>query len=57
MGRGVKSQFKYADKQGAKNVVTIGDNEIESGVVNVKHMSDGTLTEVKLDNLVEYFTK
>ena len=55
MGRGVKSQFKYADKQGAKNVVTIGDNEIESGVVNVKNMADGTLTEVKLDNLVEYF--
>ena len=55
MGRGVKSQFKYADKQGAKNVVTIGDNEIESGVVNVKNMADGTLTEVKLDNLVEFF--
>ena len=55
MGRGVKSQFKYADKQGAKNVVTIGDNEIESGVVNVKNMADGTLTEVKLDNLLEYF--
>lgn len=57
MGRGVKSQFKYADKQGAKNVVTIGDNEIESGVVNVKNMADGTLTEVKLDNLVEYFKR
>lgn len=55
MGRGVKSQFKYADKQGAKNVVTIGDNEIESGFVNVKNMENGMLTQVNIDSLVEYF--
>ena len=54
-GRGVKAQFKYADKIGAENVATIGDNELESGICRVKRMSDGTQTEVKIDELSTYF--
>lgn len=55
MQRSIKAQFKYADKIGAKNVVVIGSGEIESGKVKVKRMSDGVQTEVKLDELTDYF--
>lgn len=54
-GRGVKAQFKYADKIGAENVAAIGENELLSGTVRVKRMSDGTQTEVKIDELSAYF--
>lgn len=48
MGRGVKAQFKYADKIGAKYVATIGDGELESGDVKVKCMADGSCVDCKL---------
>ncbi len=54
MGRGVKAQFKYADKIKAKYVVVIGDNEIESGVVSLKNMQDGTQSTVKADEIEKY---
>ena len=31
-GRGIKAQFKYADKIHAENVVTLGENELASGI-------------------------
>ncbi len=49
MNRGVKAQFKYADKTHAKNVLTIGSGELESGTVKIKSMADGVETECKLD--------
>ncbi len=55
-GRGVKAQFKYADKINAEYVVTIGDNELISGVCVVKRMSDGYTEETKISELAEYFT-
>ena len=48
MGRGIKSQFKYADKIQALNVITIGDSEIERGEVNIKHMATGEQKPCKL---------
>ena len=54
-GRGVKAQFKYADKIGAENVVTLGENEIQSGVCKIKRMSDGVQTEVRIDDISTYF--
>lgn len=54
-GRGVKAQFKYADKIGAEYVVTLGDNELIDGLCKVKKMSDGSLEEIKIDNLPDYF--
>ena len=53
-GRGIKAQFKYADKIGAKYVATIGENELASGVCRVKKMSDGSQTEVKIDELKNF---
>ena len=54
-GRGVKAQFKYADKIGAKYVAVLGDNELISGLLTVKDMSDGTAEEVELSKIAEYF--
>lgn len=54
MGRGIKAQFKYADKIGAKYVAVIGSNELSSGVVKVKNMQDGTETDVAFDNFIEF---
>ena len=50
MDRSLKAQMKYADKIGARFVIVIGDNEVESGNVTVKDMAGGdpfatTLTE------------
>jgi histidyl-tRNA synthetase len=57
MNRGVKSQFKYADKIGAKYVGVIGSDELEVGKIKIKRMSDGQENFVELDNLVDFFKK
>ena len=56
-GRGVKAQFKYADKIHAENVITIGENELNSGVAQIKNMTDGTQKEIKIDEIPAYFGK
>lgn len=54
MGRGLRASMKYADKLGALNTIVLGDNEIETGLVNIKNMSTGEQTPVRLDALAEY---
>lgn len=54
MNRGIKSQFKYADKIKAKYVGVIGSNELAQGIVKIKRMSDGTETEVTFDGIKEF---
>ena len=56
-GRGIKAQFKYADKIHAENVVTLGENELASGVAQIKNMADGSLKEVKINEISLYFAK
>lgn len=51
MKRSVKAQFKYADKLGAKYVLTIGENEVKSGEAELKEMSTGEKISVKLSEL------
>ena len=51
--RGLKAQMKYADKIGAKFTVVLGDNEIETGKVKLKDMSNGTETEIKISEICE----
>ena len=53
MGRGIKAQFKYADKIGAKYVAVIGSNELENGVVKLKNMTDGSEEEIEFNALAE----
>ena len=57
MDRGVKAQMKYADRTGVKYVVVLGDEELASGIVNVKNMSDGSCEQVEISNLCGYFAK
>ncbi len=52
MGRGIKAQFKYADKIGAEKVIVIGSNELAQGKAKVKCMADGSESEVEFDKLV-----
>lgn len=56
MERSAKSQLKYADKLGARYVIVIGENEIASGKADVKKMSDGSVENVDINKLGEYFT-
>ena len=49
VGRSMKAQFKYADKVGATNVLTIGDNELAEGKAVLKNMTNGDQRTVTLD--------
>ena len=57
MGRGIKSQFKYADKIGAEYVGVLGSNELENGVIKLKKMADGSEYNVELNALTDFFIK
>ncbi len=52
--RSVKAQFKYAGKVGARYVVVIGSNELESGAYTVKNMADSSSEQVKAEEIAEY---
>ncbi len=54
LSRSVKAQMKYADKLGVRFSVVLGDNEIETGIANLKDMANGTQTEIKLDEIENY---
>lgn len=53
MGRSFKAELKYSNKIGATFTTVLGDDEIESGIIKLKRMSDGEQFEVKLDNLLD----
>ncbi len=57
MGRGIKAQFKYADKIGAELVAVIGSNELANGVVKIKKMATGEESEVEFSKILEFFNK
>lgn len=51
-GRGVKAQFKSANRLDAKYVVIIGEEEKERGAVKLRSMEDREEIEVKQDELI-----
>ena len=55
MGRGLKAQMKYANKIGAKYTVVIGDDDIENGVLKIKNMETGEVSESDFMNFAENF--
>ncbi len=57
MNRGIKAQFKYADKIGAEYVGVVGSDELEKGIVKLKKMSDGTETEVPFDKISDFILR
>lgn len=53
IGRGLKPQMRYADKISAKYVVVLGDNELESGNINLKNMTTGEQIPTTLSELAD----
>jgi histidyl-tRNA synthetase len=49
--RALKGAMKAADKSGARYVIVLGESELKAGAVEVKRMSDGVTTSVKIDQL------
>jgi histidyl-tRNA synthetase len=49
--RALKTAMKMADKSGARYSLVIGDEEMASGVVEVKEMISGSVNSVRLDSL------
>lgn len=47
--RSLKAQFKYADKNNAKFVLTLGDDEVEAKKARIKNMQNGEEVEIELD--------
>jgi histidyl-tRNA synthetase len=54
-GGNLKSQMRRADKQGARYVMMLGDQEIKSGRVTVRDMEKKVQAEVELTSLPTAF--
>lgn len=57
MSRGIKAQFKYADKIKAKLVGILGSSEFAAGVVKIKNMENGSETNVPIEDVKDYVIK
>ena len=53
-GRSLKSQFKQADKLGARVCVVLGADEVAEGVATVRDMATHEQVKVPLDKLAEH---
>jgi histidyl-tRNA synthetase len=49
--RALKGAMKAADRSGARFVVVLGDSELSNGSIDLKRMSDGVVTSVKIAQL------
>ena len=47
-GKSLNAQFKYANKIGAKYVITIGETELESKQAEMKNMQTGEIVRIDL---------
>lgn len=48
-GKSINAQFKYANKIGAKYVITIGENELQTNMAELKNMKTGETKQIRLD--------
>ena len=55
MARGIKAQFKYADKIGAKFVAVLGSDELVRGVIKLKDMASGEEKDLPINDIAEFF--
>lgn len=53
LNRKIKAQFKSANKKKARVVLTIGDNELESGEIHFKVMKTGKESSVSLEDIYD----
>lgn len=52
-GRSMKAQMREANRQNARHAVIVGQNELESGVVQMKMMATGEQVEIPPDKIAE----
>ena len=55
--RSFKGQLKYANKIGAKYMLVIGDDEIDTNNAKIKNMATGEETPIALDKIEKFFIK
>lgn len=55
-GSNVGTQIKHADNAGARFVIIIGDDEIESDDITIKQLESGEQTTLPKDELLDFFT-
>lgn len=53
LDRSFKAQFKYAEKIDARYVLIVGDEELKTGVFNLKNQQSNTEEKLKLDEIIE----
>ncbi|NNF03370.1 MAG: histidine--tRNA ligase [Rhodothermales bacterium] len=56
-GRSMKAQMREANRQDARTVVIVGDDELERGTVVVKDMDSGDQRDVGIDDLMSDLEK
>lgn len=54
VGRSLKAQLKYAGKQEIRYVLVLGEDELESGEIRLKDMTDRTEQVLPLEEAVKY---
>lgn len=54
--RSLKSQMKEADRQGAKYVIIIGEQEIKDKKCLVRHMRDGMQVDINFEQILEFIS-
>jgi histidyl-tRNA synthetase len=53
LDRKVKAQFKAADRLQAKYIAVLGENELDSGIINLKNRVTGEQKEINLNQFIE----
>lgn len=56
-GHSLRSQMRRADRLSARHVLIIGDDEIKSGRLKWKRLSDGSQGEIPILEVLEFFGK
>ncbi|MDD4369672.1 MAG: histidine--tRNA ligase [Anaerostipes sp.] len=54
IGRGMRAQMKYANKQNALHTLVIGENEIKENKGQIKNMENGETKEIGLDLIGDF---
>ncbi len=55
MDRAFKGQMKYANKIGAKYLLVLGDDELQTNEAKIKDMASGEETPIKLNEILKFF--
>ena len=55
MNRNIKSNFKQADRLGAKYVIIIGEEETKTNILTIKNNNTKEEYKIEAEKLVEFF--